>query len=139
MTAPLPALPGVAYAEVNHGRWLARCATPWCFNAMALTFLQDGFVCDECRLPMPVQWPADPLVITRLLALRPHPASRNWLPGETVEELLMENTAHGIIPPEWHELTGRTLMLSTVEDRVMGGLAAELPYDETAYRMLEDV
>lgn len=38
--------------------------------------------------------------IERLLMMRPIPYTRNWLPGETLTDLLAENIEHGIGPSE---------------------------------------
>lgn len=100
------AVPGVAYAEANHSRWIVRCPAPWCFSAMQVR-PRDGFVCaglDGCGLVADVVWPDDTAVIEELLGQRPHPATRNWLPGESTYDLLLENLRHGLSPVVHPEL-----------------------------------
>lgn len=73
----------------------------------------------------PITWPADPQAIETLLAMRPHPKLQNWAPGETLEELLSENAAHGCLPAEWLAVESRTLLLATAGGRAVGGLLNE--------------
>lgn len=124
------ALVGVAYAEANWGRWIARCVRPWCTNAIALLPGQVEFRCngaDSCGLDAVIVWPADPEAIEVVLAMRPVRRTQNWLPGETIERLLAENAEHDCLPPEWSELAAaapekRALLVTTMEQRVTGGL-----------------
>jgi hypothetical protein len=43
-------------------------------------------------------WPADIEEIERVIFARPVPATRNWVPGETVLGLVAESVQHGIVP-----------------------------------------
>ncbi len=98
---------GVAYAEANWGRWIARCPRPWCTNAMAVSPGQPWFRCDGpggCGWVARLSWPADPEAIEALLLMRPVERTRNWLPGETLETLLAENAAHDVLPPAWRAM-----------------------------------
>lgn len=124
------AIAGVTYAEANWGAWVARCPRPWCTNAVQLDRGQDRFACegpDGCGLTADVHWPADPDAIEAILQLRPVPRTRNWAPGETLNQLLVENAEHDCIPAEWRALAEAapdgTLDLMVAEDeRVVGGL-----------------
>jgi hypothetical protein len=123
------ALTGVAYAEANWGRWLARCPRPLCTNALALDPGQNLFVCTGlggCGIDAPVIWPADPQAIEAILEMRPVGRTRNWLPGETLEDLLAENAAHGCLTPEILALAGlageRPVLLATLNGRAVGGI-----------------
>ena len=122
------ALPGVAYAEANWGRWIARCPRPWCTNAMRVDLDQAAFRCEGlggCGLEADIAWPPDPAAIEILLLQRPVPRTRNWMQGESLEQLLAENAAHGVLPPEWTaELpAGESRAIADiVEQRVVGGL-----------------
>ena len=100
MTAVLLAPDAVVHARVNWGRWVADCPNPYCRSALAGTPGQRYFACWECGTGADVVWPDNVDHITYLLAMRPNPATRNWAPGETLAELLEENVAHGITPPE---------------------------------------
>ena len=123
------ALVGVAYAEVNHGRWIARCPRPYCTNAMQVDRGQATFGCvalDGCGWIGELVWPADPDAIEALLAMRPVPGTRNWLPGETLAQLLAENVVHRCEPPEWQQLAdaagGSLALLDVVDEVAVGGL-----------------
>jgi hypothetical protein len=97
------AVPGVAYAEANWGRWIAKCPGPWCDNAMGLERGQAVFVCagpDSCGFTTDIVWPPDPAAIEMLLEMRPANKVRNWVPGETLENLIAENAVHGVLPPD---------------------------------------
>lgn len=105
--------------------WIARCGRPWCTNALALDRGQDLFVCiaaDGCGWTGPVMWPNDPDAIERILAMRPVPGTRNWLPGETLANLLEENAAHDCLPAEWKQIEGGAEIMHAIDERVVGGL-----------------
>lgn len=106
----------VARARVCHGKWVADCPHPDCrgaehfhdpyappgFEWGGLT--RTAFHCraqDGCRLSYPVVWPPNAVEIDRALGLRPIMTTRNWNPGETLADLVVENLAHGIVelPP----------------------------------------
>jgi hypothetical protein len=122
------ALPGVAYAEANWGRWVARCPRPWCTNAAQLDRGQPVFTClglGGCGAQAEVVWAADPDAVETILAMRPVSATRNWAPGETLEDLLAENAAHDCLPAEWLALAEageRAVLAQTADQRVVGGL-----------------
>jgi len=97
----------LALAYVHHGRWIARCPFPSCPGAECAGRDDDGrigglsretFRCAHCLFECDAQWPHNPADIEYLLSLRPVPATRNWLPSETVNDLLKENFMHGITP-----------------------------------------
>lgn len=122
------ALPGVAYAEVHRGTWIARCPAPHCWSAMAVVLGQPEFVCQgagSCGASAPISWPRDPEAIAAVLRMRPDSTNQNWLPGETLQDLLTENAANECLPPEWTALTERTLLLHEVEGMAMAGLLAD--------------
>lgn len=84
--------------SVNHGRWVVDC--PDCAGAQLACRTDHRFMCNECGnvviggLWRTVDWPADSLQIEKALLVRPL-ANQNWVPGETVDDLLAENTAVG--------------------------------------------
>lgn len=88
-------VPGVAYARANAGRWVVDCPRQFCGSALKLN-PGDGFRCWECGTSADVVWPADSAAIEQALMLRPNPGNRNWVPGESVLDLLLENLRHGI-------------------------------------------
>lgn len=97
----------VAEAYVSWGLWVARCPYPDCPMAERYGLRDDGipgglradsFHCSYCGTVCAVKWPKHAAEIERLLAMRPIPATRNWLPGEGLDDLLAENIEHGIIP-----------------------------------------
>lgn len=122
------ALAGVAYAEVNWGIWLSRCPQRYCWNAMAVELGQAIFTClgpGSCGTEAPIVWPPDPTAIAVLLRMRPDMRTQNWHPGETIQDLIVENAAHDVLPPEWTQLTERTLIACEDEGVVTAGLLAD--------------
>lgn len=119
---------GVSYAEANWGRWVSRCATAYCRNAWYVGWGETWWRCDHCGGVNDVVWPPDPAAIEWVLGQRPDPVTRNWQPGETVEDLLVENAVHGLLPPGARSLPpvpeGHGLLV-THDDVVTGGLALE--------------
>lgn len=118
------AIPGIAYAEANWGRWIAKCPGPWCDNAMGLERDQAVFVCagpDSCGFTTDIVWPPDPAAIELLLGMRPANKVRNWVPGESLEDLLAENAVHGFLPPGI-EADRSTVIATFQDDRLVGGL-----------------
>lgn len=99
-----------AVAYVSLGTWVAQCPRPWCVNADhygpgpntgRLGGLgRDTFTCLRCGLVCPADWPANRADIEAVLAQRPMFETRNWLPYETVESLLVENAVHGLVDPQ---------------------------------------
>lgn len=113
----------VAVARMSHGRWVASCPRPGCVNAEAFGRCDDGtigglegdrFTCRTeghtqdgrraayggCGLRCGVEWPGNVTALERVLFARPAPSSRNWTPGETVEDLVRENLMHGLVPSD---------------------------------------
>jgi hypothetical protein len=92
--------PGLTvHAQVNWSRWVANCPNPYCYNAEQLEPGQLDFRCTLCNVHSAVVWPPNGADIAYLLAMRPDFTTRNWLPGESLHDLLEENLAHGIVPP----------------------------------------
>ena len=81
-------------AYVNHGRWVAECDTPYCAGAEAARGAR--IICDNCGQPSTVTYPRHRARIDEVLAQRLVPQTRNWVPGETVRDLLEENKAYGV-------------------------------------------
>lgn len=121
---------GQTFVRAECGTWLAGCPRPYCANALAVQRGQSQFVCEgpmSCGAVGELVWPADPDAIEVILLLRPVPTTRNWLPGETLANLLEENAAHDCIPDEWAELAqaqpaGALSLLATADERVIGGI-----------------
>lgn len=84
--------------RVNHGRWLVDC--PWCNGAQVASITDRRFVCADCfnapvqGHPLRTAWPSDELraEIEAEMQLRSDPA-RNWMPGETMDDLITERIA----------------------------------------------
>jgi hypothetical protein len=102
-TPPMPglAMEPPAHAEVNHGRWIARCPFG-CGGAEMVDFERPTFFCCECRnmptfnRPVPVIIPKNRAKIEAALLKRPEYPTRNWKPGETVADLERENAERGL-------------------------------------------
>lgn len=124
------AVPGVSYVEANWGCWVARCMRPWCTNAMQVEPGDMAVTCvglDGCGYVSWLAWPPDPQAIVAILMMRPVRRTRNWLPGETIADLMGENAAHGLIPPEWIALAEATpggilAAFETRDEVLVGGL-----------------
>ena len=90
---PLPAI-------VNANRWIVEC--PVCNGAEFAWKEWPLFLCATCwngangYAFRPVVFPDDVEAIERVLMARPVPDRRNWLPGESVADLMAENEAHGL-------------------------------------------
>jgi hypothetical protein len=87
-----------------------------------------NFMCYDCGfIADTVVWPNDVEAIQALLNMRPGVHTRNWEVGETLNDLLIENIAHDIMPDEWRELAAnpepsQITVMRTVDERVVGGL-----------------
>lgn len=87
-------------ADVRQGRWLVLCPNPTC-DGIELANEHEGFFCCECRnalvghRPMRIVFPTERSTIEEILLERELPVIRDWLPGETVEQLRAENAAKG--------------------------------------------
>lgn len=104
----------VVAAEANWGRWIVQCLT--CTDALTLTPGTPLFRCWTCGLEAEILWPINTEAIERLLLMRPLEQHRNWLPGETLHDLLAENVAHGIGPRVGEEIAiiGDMITLDTL-------------------------
>jgi hypothetical protein len=102
----------MSYAFVNHGRWVAHCETDGCSGAERVwpggqVREKDGrkfgvsrggvLHCSNCGQTSKVLFPDERKRIDSLLARRPIPERRNWYPPESVEDLIEENKAHGLV------------------------------------------
>lgn len=81
-------------ATVNHGRWVADC--PTCLAAQVVDPADPRFWCPLCQPAgwRPITFPDDVHAIADLLLQRPAPQTRNWIPGESLDQLAAENE-HG--------------------------------------------
>ena len=93
--SPLPPLPAWLYND----RWIAEC--PEGHNRQLVFEATPLYMCCECwnvgagGLYREVAFPAERADIEAAIAVRPMPVNRNWLPSETVADLLAENAARG--------------------------------------------
>ncbi len=91
----------VVYARINASRWIVDCPLPGCHEAVH-TAPGLPFFCPNCLNvtnyghAYQVQFPVKLDLIEQVLSQRPLPASRNWAPGETIEQLTQENWQHGL-------------------------------------------
>jgi hypothetical protein len=96
---------GSVEAEVNHGRWLVRC--PFCSGAEEADPGEPIFYCLSCgnnavgaeTAPLPghimlVMFPDNRTEIEAALLARPDIGTRNWAPGESLQDLAKENGEH---------------------------------------------
>lgn len=96
MTALIRAGAYVVEAYASWSRWVARCGL--CPSAEQLRPRTSHFKCVECGTVTEVIWPTEEMIVgvERVLMMRPDPSTRNWLPGETLNDLVWENGEHGI-------------------------------------------
>jgi hypothetical protein len=92
-------------ARVDHGRWLVDCPWPGCNSSQYASRLDHRFFCvdgphDGHFAWIPVVWPTDVEMATieAVLDARPEPATRNWAPGEPINQLVAENAGHDLPP-----------------------------------------
>ena len=89
---------GEVMAEVNHGRWIARCSV--CGGAEEAAWQEPIFYCLSCGNAengghtMGIIFPENRVEIEGVLLARPM-ENRNWVPGEMAAELAVENMEHG--------------------------------------------
>ncbi len=80
-------------SRIEHGRW---CTT--CINCGNSAYVQPEWhlaCCGECGCQMRhVDVPRDYQKIEVALLERPHRENQNWLPGETLFDILRENKEH---------------------------------------------
>jgi len=115
-------LGSVRPARVDWGRWIADCSRPYCRNAWQLTYDMTEWTCNLCGAVTSVMWPADPGAVEYLLMMRPDPATRNWHPGEQLEQLMIENVQHDVAPDWLMNATDPIHDVMTVVDgRVVSG------------------
>ena len=92
-----------AVAQVNAGRWVAMCPTGD-GGAEYVDLARATFFCCECRnastggVPIPLVMPDESMrtLIEGALLARPDAKTRNWLPVESVADLMSQNAAHGV-------------------------------------------
>ncbi|MGE0464598.1 MAG: hypothetical protein AB7Q16_24790 [Vicinamibacterales bacterium] len=80
---------------VSGGKWLIECA---CGNCPAVAPEWEGLACCyECgAVYTGLVLPPEADEIERLLVARPRLGNRNWVPGEPLELLRLENRMHGV-------------------------------------------
>lgn len=93
---PASRIVGTVNAMVNHGRWIVRCPTPWCNNAVVASFREPVFWCFENDAGwFTVIFPATKQAIERTLLMR-EVRHRNWEVGESVADLRLENLRNNL-------------------------------------------
>lgn len=112
-------------AFVNHGRWMWKCRT--CPDAQVASHEDRRAFCTSCFNQgsgwHEVIWPDDETLvrIDRLLGRRPlH--NRNWIPGETIDNLQIDNVTIGVDPnlpglPTHRYTPAVTLVRNTIDSR----------------------
>ena len=113
---------------MSWGKWVAKCPRPGCHNAEQIGRCDDGtvggltgtsFTCrrshDGCGLQCGVDWPDNVDDIEFMTRSRPV-AARNWLPGESIEDLMKENVDNSLVPKhDMDILNGRLKLLREIE------------------------
>lgn len=96
-----------AVVYMSWGTWVTRCPRPWCVhqdhygrgpNTGRIGGLsRTTWTCLRCELVCEADWPDNAEDIAAVLLQRPMYETRNWHPGETIDDLLMENVTHGVV------------------------------------------
>lgn len=124
----LPEVPAVQ-ARANWSRWIVNC--PLCPSALTVHPGTERFDCPDCGIRTAIVWPSEEMVagIERLLSMRPDPSTRNWEPGETLIDLMVENGANGVFTPELAAIPHRPgdSLFQTTEDRIVTDRLPALP------------
>ncbi|MEE8466452.1 MAG: hypothetical protein V3S68_08250 [Dehalococcoidia bacterium] len=107
---PAPRYDGIAAgqpidARVDLGRWIVSCED--CGSGVCIEPDVPVFMCPKCDRSgkwRPVVMPSDREQIEEILLMRPgfreSNLNRFWFPGESVNQLVMENVANGAAVPE---------------------------------------
>jgi predicted RNA-binding Zn-ribbon protein involved in translation (DUF1610 family) len=84
-------------AAIIEGRWEAKC--PACGIRLYVQPGQPSNTCGGCGEVFLVRFPADEPRgrIEYYLQRRPDVGTRNWLPGESIAQLIRENTRAGVM------------------------------------------
>lgn len=91
-------------AYVNGSRWVCSCPDLACGGAERVSFLSGVMFCCECRnaangndyIQVAVPDADTREGIESALLVRPDWRTRNWQPGESIQDLLDENAAMGV-------------------------------------------
>ena len=87
----------IVRAWVNRSSWAVNC--PFCKGSQVIE-PGDLFFCVDCLMlgnegyAMKVWFPKERKMIEKILMYRPDPQTRNWLIGETLDQLRAENVEH---------------------------------------------
>jgi len=90
---------GTVDAQIIRSNWICKC--PFCNGAQVVN-LTDPFYCVDCVMQanefkaMAIVFPDEQRAIETILSKRPVPETRNWSNVETVDDLVRENSEHGI-------------------------------------------
>lgn len=125
----------VVHVFANWGRWVAPC--PTCPSALQVVAgrvdvdagavgwdavrRRHGLRCLECGTLHVAVWPDEDMTagVERLLLLRPDPTSRSWYPGETLDDLAVENMTHGVFARLELDPTPGTVSLAIRDGRIV--------------------
>jgi len=84
-----------AVASVNHNRWIVLCS---CGSGCAVDLILHRAWCFECgTIYDGIEVPHDAAAIEALLVKRPKLENRNWIPGESLDQLEDENRQNGVV------------------------------------------
>jgi hypothetical protein len=145
------AIPTGLHAEhvlprISGCRWVAEC--PICHQATKLAVTDPRYICTnpDClgggeQLAFPVDMPAseDCVRLELILALRPIPRSRSWIPPETLADLIAENSLRAV--DMGLERRAKIRKLLDMQQRAIWGdtsvnAAYDLPFGEWGLREL---
>lgn len=109
-------MPARAYC----GMWIVDCGL--CTNAEHIDPSSEAVDCTYCGARLEIIWPTLEMIrgVERLLSMRPLPYTRNWWPGETLNDLVWENGEHGVLTRHLEPLGDQpgSLLLSVSETEI---------------------
>ena len=123
------------FAEVDHGRWIAKCLNPDCMGAIVVSRVDSRYICPDCGSPengglwYTVIWPRVAVAIEKALLERPV-TFRNWQPGTSVAQLKERNKL-GIWHRSWTApitwVTGKSVTASDGNEQWRDNLLETAP------------
>jgi hypothetical protein len=147
-------LPHATAARCNWGRWIIDCRR--CTSALEIKDDRQAITRPDGRIVVHPHWgdqtmqcwdcgwvadgvayPPDPIGIEVILRMRPDEKHRNWQPGETLDWLMLENIAHGIMPPTEGIEGGGPMMITRGDVIVGGSIVTLIPELEATRRLFE--
>ena len=91
---------GKVQAYIHNDAWVAYCPDITCTGIIIVDEEDPVMFCVDCHNALNNKHPysiefKNKNEVEHLMSLRKNPRTRNWLPGETIEDLMLEQERHG--------------------------------------------